>query len=898
MPGVTTNGIEFKIKGDSAGATVAVDSLRKSLNKLEKVNYYLISSGISAISNGIAELSQSVKKLDVSKVTEFAKAVAKISRAGASISSGFSDLPQVGKNIDSVATSANKLQDAIPSKYALLDPQKQWAADMTSIVEAQDKGFWANMRETMDTAPLERFGQAVSSIASKLFGVSNASKSASNGVKEVSRSIKSVAHEAKKADSPLANFLSSLKRIAFYRMIRGVIKAITQAFQEGLKNAYQFSKATGDGAGLAGALDRLATTSMTMKNQLGAAFGGLLTAITPIVVQIINLVTRLAEALTRLMAILGGGGVYLRAKENWTEWGEAAAGAGGAAKKALEYLAPFDELNVLPDPKSGGGGGGGGTDWGDMFEYVNVADGFGFADVISDVLDSITKFFEETDWREIADNLWRGIKESFSDEGKATQVIEALARTLGAVSGGAAAFTLQLGKDIGTDIVEAAQTAIMDYDQNGKISFKELIDSLFLADVVGKEFVKIWLDEHFFNPFFEEFAKGFGMSGREEMSDAITNFGIDIINFFTQKVINPVISAWNNMVDSLPQWLKDVIKKITGVDTLTIPLIGEIDHVDTAGLTAQQKIIKGMTAGLTRAQDQIPAKDKKIDSVGEIKSLSKDYKASGMSKTNRMITAIGNIKSISRDYNAPGMAKDKRSINSIANMKTVQDSLSANSKIFDTKAKFSTAQNALPGGSTTFSSKAKFDSAQNALPGGSTTFSSIANINRYLIDKGIADGSNMRINATANVTRVTGMTAQVKAAGGALFGGLWHNIPQYASGTTRAGSLFVAGEAGPEVVGHIGGRTEVLNRSQLAATMYSAVKSAMASVAFHVAATPSANYTMSDSDSGDALYRAFRRALDETDFGGDIELDGQTLYRAMVNRNRQNTRVTGVNAMA
>ena len=32
--------------------------------------------------------------------------------------------------------------------------------------------------------------------------------------------------------------------------------------------------------------------------------------------------------------------------------------------------------------------------------------------------------------------------------------------------------------------------------------------------------------------------------------------------------------------------------------------------------------------------------------------------------------------------------------------------------------------------------------------------------------------------------------------------------------------------------------------------------------------------------------------------GGDIELDGNTLYRAMVNRNRQNTRLTGVNAMA
>jgi hypothetical protein len=39
--------------------------------------------------------------------------------------------------------------------------------------------------------------------------------------------------------------------------------------------------------------------------------------------------------------------------------------------------------------------------------------------------------------------------------------------------------------------------------------------------------------------------------------------------------------------------------------------------------------------------------------------------------------------------------------------------------------------------------------------------------------------------------------------------------------------MFIAGEAGPEVVGHIGGRTEVLNRSQLASTMHSAVISGM-----------------------------------------------------------------------
>ena len=70
----------------------------------------------------------------------------------------------------------------------------------------------------------------------------------------------------------------------------------------------------------------------------------------------------------------------------------------------------------------------------------------------------------------------------------------------------------------------------------------------------------------------------------------------------------------------------------------------------------------------------------------------------------------------------------------------------------------------------------------------------------------------------------------VAAKGGAYYGGSWHNIPQYASGTVDAlkhGSVFVAGENGPEVAGHINGRTEILNRSQLASTMHSAIISGM-----------------------------------------------------------------------
>ena len=69
------------------------------------------------------------------------------------------------------------------------------------------------------------------------------------------------------------------------------------------------------------------------------------------------------------------------------------------------------------------------------------------------------------------------------------------------------------------------------------------------------------------------------------------------------------------------------------------------------------------------------------------------------------------------------------------------------------------------------------------------------------------------------------------ASGGIIRNGIasaWSKLPRYANGTSRAhGTMFIAGEAGPEIVGHINGRTEILNKSQLAQTMQSAVSSGM-----------------------------------------------------------------------
>lgn len=71
-----------------------------------------------------------------------------------------------------------------------------------------------------------------------------------------------------------------------------------------------------------------------------------------------------------------------------------------------------------------------------------------------------------------------------------------------------------------------------------------------------------------------------------------------------------------------------------------------------------------------------------------------------------------------------------------------------------------------------------------------------------------------------------------KAGGGIYTGGMWHNIAHYAVGTENApaGQLFIAREAGPELVGTIVGHTSVMNNDQIVASVSDGVARAVRSV--------------------------------------------------------------------
>lgn len=111
-----------------------------------------------------------------------------------------------------------------------------------------------------------------------------------------------------------------------------------------------------------------------------------------------------------------------------------------------------------------------------------------------------------------------------------------------------------------------------------------------------------------------------------------------------------------------------------------------------------------------------------------------------------------------------------------------------------------------------------------------------------------------------------------------VFGGLKVNLghlPTFAAGGyPDTGQMFIARESGPEMVGRIGGRTAVANNDQIVDGVSKGVYTAISS-----------------GGNEDAMYRAFKRALQEIDF--TAVMDSDKAFKAMQKKAADYTARTG-----
>ena len=190
------------------------------------------------------------------------------------------------------------------------------------------------------------------------------------GARQIQKSVSKVTDSS---SSKIGQLFSSIKRIAVYRLIRTAIKAVTQAFAEGIKNAYQWAVANSDA--FQQVMDTYATKSMYLKNTMGALASTILTALLPAFIWLANKIVAVTNAINEFIAALTGQDSYLKAKEVTVQFADALDDAAGKQKKLNEQLMAFDELNVIRTPKNGGSGNEI-ENINDMFERVRVTEKF------------------------------------------------------------------------------------------------------------------------------------------------------------------------------------------------------------------------------------------------------------------------------------------------------------------------------------------------------------------------------------------------------------------------------------------------------------------------------------------------------------------------------------------
>lgn len=406
---VNGSDIEIEISASSENAAKNINALADAMSRL-KESFSGGTAKYQHLAGALKELADAAKQFEGSHqaLTKVAEALSRLASLGRisipkSIGDGIRNIGEAAatitedaiRNLDSVTIALQRLQnvDLKGVSSAMRVAKSKVNPASTSGTETELGG--------VDPSRVGEQNSAVTELTSSVRNLNGAINAANSTVNKANTTVG-------RTNGLLENFLSSLKRIAFYRIIRSIIKSITQAFQEGLQNAYNFSQGIEtEGHRFAEALDSMKTASATMKNQLGSAFISLLAAIAPIINTIISLITRLAVVLSQIFAIFTGG-TYLKAADVPQKWAEGAGGAAKAAKEWKNQLLGFDEINRLEEPSDGGGGGGGGGGaFADMFEDTEI-DG-----IFKKIRDALLEFRDSLDFEPLK-KAWNDLIEVVS----------------------------------------------------------------------------------------------------------------------------------------------------------------------------------------------------------------------------------------------------------------------------------------------------------------------------------------------------------------------------------------------------------------------------------------------------------------------------------------------------
>lgn len=243
---------------------------------------------------------------------------------------------------------------------------------------------------------LDAMEKPLASITAKFGELKAKAKGAAKSIKDLGKQMNKSFKNTVLGET-IGKVAGSLERILRYRTVNEFLKQIAKAFSEGVNNLYQYSKAVG--TDFASSMDSAATSLQYFRNSVGAMTAPILNALIPVFDSLIDRIVEGVNWLNQLIAKMTGASSWTKAIRQQKEYAEAAKDSAAAQK---QLLAGFDELNVISS--MGGSSGKTTPDYSGMFEEVSM----------ENISSSVTE------WSDRLLDTWAKIKEY------ATEIVAAL----------------------------------------------------------------------------------------------------------------------------------------------------------------------------------------------------------------------------------------------------------------------------------------------------------------------------------------------------------------------------------------------------------------------------------------------------------------------------------------
>ena len=315
---------------------------------------------VDEFATAISKLQAEINKLDVSKLEAVSKALS-FGGAGGGGAKGTSaigkqsaELKKAKKELTELTKAYDEYAQAGVSGDALATIREQLGIDeaqkRVDELSAQDR-MREQLQQTENVAHKQLELNSLRDVQTAQLDIINKKLQDENLSEEEQIKLKKQALSLEKAMKGTGekNLFSAIKRVAVYRLIRGALKAITNAFKEGFSNLAGYSEEVNN------TLSQLTSSFTTIKNSVAVAFLPLLNAITPIIQALAGNIANIANAISYLTAKMQGNATYLKVNVDYL-------------KKFNEQskLLSFDTFEKL----------GNNTDVSGMFDEAKVSEGF------------------------------------------------------------------------------------------------------------------------------------------------------------------------------------------------------------------------------------------------------------------------------------------------------------------------------------------------------------------------------------------------------------------------------------------------------------------------------------------------------------------------------------------